>query len=61
MKLELNIPEYLSIKNWKYFKSLDNKTDNAKMIDFISYLSGADVEGIRQDRKSTRLNSSHRL
>ena len=50
MELKLNIPEYLSIKNWKYFKSLDKGTNNTKMVDFISYLSGVDAEEIRQSK-----------
>jgi len=50
MKLKLDIPDYLSIKNWKYFKTLDEGNDNTKMVNFISYLSGIDAEEIKQSQ-----------
>ncbi len=48
--MNIDFPKYLSIKNWKYFKSLDEGTNNTKMVDFISYLSGVDVEEIKQSQ-----------
>jgi len=46
--MNIDFPKYLSIKNWKYFKSLDEGNNNTKMVDFISYLSGVDSEEIKQ-------------
>jgi hypothetical protein len=37
MELKFNLPDYLSIKDWKYFQSLEMENDNEKMINFISY------------------------
>lgn len=48
--MNIDFPKYLSIKNWKYFKSLDKETTTARMIDFISYLSGIDEEEIKQNQ-----------
>jgi hypothetical protein len=39
MEMKIKYPEYLNIKDWKYFKSLNDDTDTAKMINFISYLA----------------------
>jgi len=39
MELKFNIPDYLSIKDWKYFNSLELESDNDKMIKFLSYIS----------------------
>jgi hypothetical protein len=37
MELKFNLPDYLSIKDWKYFQSLEMENDNEKMINFISH------------------------
>jgi hypothetical protein len=37
MELKFNLPDYLSIKDWKYFQSLEIENDNEKMLNFISY------------------------
>jgi hypothetical protein len=59
MELKINYPTYLSIKDWKYFKSLDDDTTTAKMINFISYLSNKpqeDIEALQpQEIQSTYL------
>ena len=35
----MEIPEYLSIRDWKYFNSLDHLSDTEKMISLISHLT----------------------
>jgi len=37
MELKFNLPDYLSIKDWKYFQSLEMENDNEKMLKFIAY------------------------
>ena len=37
MELKFNLPDYLSIKDWKYFQSLEIENDNEKMLKFIAY------------------------
>jgi hypothetical protein len=39
MELKFNIPDYFSIKDWKYFNSLEMESDNDKMIKFLSYIT----------------------
>ena len=39
MEIKLNIPEYLSIKQWKQFNSLEHLSEGEKMIHMISVLS----------------------
>lgn len=39
MELKFNIPDYLSIKDWKYFQSLEIESDNEKMLKFIAYVT----------------------
>ena len=39
MELKFNIPDFFSIKDWKYFNSLELDNDNDKMINFLSYIS----------------------
>ncbi len=48
MKVEINIPEYLSIKDWKYFTSLEHLDDSEKMITLISKMGGVDIEEVRK-------------
>lgn len=47
MELKLSIPDYLSIKDWKYFNSLELDSQVDKMINFISYISDLDIEQVR--------------
>ena len=37
MELRFNLPDYLSIKDWKYFQSLEIENDNEKMLKFIAH------------------------
>ena len=39
MEITLNIPDYLSIKQWKQFNSLEHLSDSEKMVHIISILS----------------------
>ena len=59
MELKIKYPEYLNIKDWKYFKSLEDDTNTAKMVNFISYLADVPQEEIEantpQDIQSTYL------
>ncbi len=48
MKVEINIPEYLSISDWKYFNSLEHLDDSEKMITLISKMGGVDIEEVRK-------------
>ena len=47
MKVTLEIPEYLSIKDWKYFNSLEHLSDSEKMISLISEMGGKDIEEVK--------------
>ena len=47
MKVQINIPEYLSIADWKYFNSLEHLDDSEKMINLISKMGGVDIEEVR--------------
>jgi len=48
MKVQLQIPEYLSIKDWKYFNSLEHLSDSEKMISLISKMGGKDIEEVKE-------------
>jgi len=48
MIANIKYPDYLSIKDWKYFSSLEDGTDTTKMIKFISYISDIGDEDIKQ-------------
>lgn len=39
MELKFNIPDYLSIKDWKYFNSLELDSELDKMVKFLSYIT----------------------
>jgi len=39
MEIQLNIPEYLSVKHWKQFNSLEHLSESEKMVHMISILS----------------------
>ena len=47
MEVKLNIPDYLSIKQWKQFNSLEHLSPTEKMIKMISILSDKDEEEIK--------------
>ena len=47
MELKLSIPDYLSIKDWKHFNSLELDSQVDKMINFISYISDLELEQVR--------------
>ena len=48
--MNIDFPKYLSIKNWKYFKSLEEGTNTTKMVNFISYLTDKSVDEIAQNQ-----------
>jgi hypothetical protein len=47
MEKKLQIPDYMSIKDWKYFDSLELDSDFDKMINFISYISNVDLDELK--------------
>ena len=47
MEIKLNIPDYLSIKQWKQFNSLEHLSPADKMIKIISILSDKEEDEIR--------------
>ena len=59
MELKIKYPEYLNIKDWKYFRALDEDTNTAKMVNFISYLSNVPQDELEsltpQDLQNTYL------
>jgi len=59
MEMKIKYPEYLNIKDWKYFRSLEDDTNTAKMVNFISYLADVPQEEIEalepQDIQATYL------
>ena len=48
MKVQINIPEYLSISDWKYFNSLEHLNDSEKMISLISKMGGKDIDEVKE-------------
>ena len=46
MQVQINIPEYLSVGDWKYFNSLEHLSDTEKMIDLICHMGGKDKEEV---------------
>ena len=46
MKANINIPEYLSIADWKYFNSLDHLSDSEKMISLVSKMGGVSIDEV---------------
>lgn len=46
MEIKLNIPDYLSIKQWKKFNSLEHLSESEKMVTMISILSDAEIAEI---------------
>ena len=47
MEIQLNIPDYLSVKQWKSFLSLEHLSDTEKMITMIHLLSGKEVDEVK--------------
>jgi len=52
MEIQLNIPDYLSIKQWKKFTSLEHLTEGEKMVHMISVLSDKTEEEVREWKPS---------
>jgi len=46
MKVQINIPDYLSVSDWKYFNSLEHLSESEKMIEMICHLGGKDREEV---------------
>lgn len=53
MEIKLNIPDYLSVKQWKQFNSLEHLSDSEKMVHMISVLSDRTKEEVREWTPST--------
>lgn len=47
-QVQLEIPEYLSVNDWKYFNSLEHLNDNEKMVALISHLSDKEENEIKE-------------
>jgi len=47
-QIQMEIPEYLSIKDWKYFNSLDHLSDTEKMISLISHLTDKEMDEVEK-------------
>lgn len=48
MEIKLEIPDYLSIKQWKEFTSMEHLSDSEKMIRLITLLSDKDEAEVKQ-------------
>ncbi len=48
MEIKLEIPDYLSVKQWKQFLTLEHLSESEKMITMVSILSGKQVDEIKQ-------------
>jgi len=48
MEVKLNIPDYLSVKHWKEFNSLEHLTETEKMVYMISILSDKTKDEVRE-------------
>ena len=46
MELKFNIPDYFSIKDWKYYNSLEMDSEVDKMVKFLSYISDLEEDKI---------------
>ena len=55
----MDIPEYLSIKDWKYFNSLEHLSTTDKMVAMVSKLGGVEEEELRK-YKSTELTNAYK-
>ena len=48
MKIQIQIPEYLSIADWKYFNSLEHLNESEKMVSLISKMGGKDIDEVKE-------------
>ena len=48
MDIKLEIPKYLSVKQWKQFNSLEHLSDSEKMVHMISVLSDKTKDEVRE-------------
>ena len=55
----MNIPDYLSIKDWKYFNSLEHLNDTEKMVSLISKMGGKDIDEVKK-LKPTKLTNVYK-
>ena len=55
----MEIPEYLSIKDWKYFNSLEHLSNTEKMIAMVSELGGIEENELKK-YKSTELTDAYK-
>lgn len=55
--IKMEIPEYLSIKDWKYFNSLEHLSDTEKMITLISHLTNMEVDEVKKWKPKDIKNS----
>jgi hypothetical protein len=46
MEIQLDIPDYLSVKQWKQFLTLEHLSESEKMITMVSMPSDRDWETI---------------
>ena len=56
--IKMEIPDYLSIKDWKYFNSLEHLSTTDKMIAMVSELGGIDEDELKK-YKSTKLTKTY--
>jgi len=47
MEIQLTIPDYLSVKQWKQFLSLEHLSETEKMITMVSLLSGEEIDKVK--------------
>ena len=47
METTIEIPDYLSIKDWKYFTSLEHLSETEKMVDLISHLGNKELDEVK--------------
>ena len=57
--IKMEIPEYLSIKDWKYFNSLEHLSTTDKMVAMVSELGGIEETELKK-YKSTELTSAYK-
>lgn len=48
MELKINVPDYLSITNWKFFNTLEHLSEADKMITLIAHLTEMPVDEVRK-------------
>ena len=57
--IKMEIPEYLSIKDWKYFNSLEHLGTTDKMVAMVSELGGIEETELKK-YKSTELTNAYK-